>query len=216
MDRHEDTSYVWAPGTVALEDLHGSASSIILQPRPTPDPNDPLNWSKLRKAVNYGLVCYYVLWTFVQLDIGFTAWGPIIEELNLSIDTLNAGAAINYGGLGIGCIFFIPFVHKYGRRPLYIISVLLQFVSCIWQAEVYDRGNLLGANLLSGLGGAISETVVQITIADVFFVHEHATLNGYYLLFTALGAFLGPVGSGYVAVDQGWRWMWWWYAASLS
>lgn len=114
------------------------------------------------------------------------------------------------GGLAIGCIFFIPFVHKYGRRPLYIFSVAVQFASCIWQAEVQSGGSLIGANILSGLGGAISETVVQITIADVFFVHQHATMNGWYLVFTATGAFLGPVASGYVVESMGWRWMWWW------
>lgn len=155
------------------------------------------------------------MWTFVQLDIGFTAWGPMIEQFNLSIDVLNASAASNYGGLAIGCIFFIPFVHKYGRRPLYIFSVAVQFASTIWQAEVNGStnvasGSLIGANILSGLGGAISETIVQITIADVFFVHQHATMNGYYLVFTAVGAFLGPVASGYVVDSQGWRWTWWW------
>lgn len=207
----DDSGYVYAPGTVLLEELHRSSKDqLVLQPQPTADPNDPLNWSKKRKAVNFGLVCYYVLWTFIQLDIGFTAWGPIIEELGLSIDTLNISVALNYGGLAIGCIFFIPFVHKYGRRPLYIISVTIQFASCIWQAKVNSGGSLIGANVLSGLGGAISETVVQITIADVFFVHQHATMNGWYLVFTSIGAFLGPVASGYQVASMGWRWIWWW------
>jgi MFS family permease len=206
----DESGYIFAPGTVTLEDLHRSTDQLVLQPPPTSDPNDSLNWSKFRKALNFGLVSYYVLWTFVQLDIGFTAWGPLIEEYNLSLDVLNASAAVNYGGLAIGCIFFIPFVHKYGRRPLYIFSVVVQLASCIWQAEVTSGGSLIGANILSGLGGAISETVVQITIADVFFVHQHATMNGWYLVFTSVGAFLGPVASGYVVISQGWRWMWWW------
>lgn len=34
-------------------------------------------------------------------------------------------------------------------------------------------------------------------------------MNGWYLLLTSIGAFLGPVASGYVADGQGWRWMWW-------
>lgn len=35
-------------------------------------------------------------------------------------------------------------------------------------------------------------------------------MNSWYLLLTAVGAFLGPVASGYVVDAQGWRWMWWW------
>ena len=137
-------------------------------------------------------------------------------ELGFSVNTLNAAAGVNYGGLAIGCIFFIPFVHKYGRRPLYIFSVTVQFVACIWQARVKNKGDLIGSNIVSGLGGAISETVVQITIADLFFVHQHGVMNGFYLLFSSIGAFLGPVAAGYVVQSQGWRWIWWWCVIFLG
>ncbi|KAF7525557.1 hypothetical protein PCG10_004795 [Penicillium crustosum] len=190
--------------------VHQSRDQLVLFPTPSSDPNDPLNWSKTRKILNFTLVSFFVLWTFVQLDIGFTAWGPMQEELNYSIDILNANAAINYSGLAVGCIFFMPLVHKYGRRPIYILSVSLQFASCIWQAEMFTVGDIMGSGLISGIGGAISEIIVQITIADMFFVHQHATMNGWYVIVQSAGAFLGPVASGYIVVAQGWRWMWWW------
>lgn len=206
--------YTWAPGTVVLKDR--DTSKVNLFPIPTSDPDDPLNWSSTRKFLNYGIVCSFILWTFVQLDIGYTAWGPMIDQLGLDVWILNAGAATNYAGLAVGCIFFMPFVHKYGRRPLYIFSCAVQLAGCIWQAKVRGDGDVIGANLLTGLGGAICETVVQISIADIFFVHQHATMNAWYLLLTSVGAFLGPVASGYVANGQGWRWMWWWCVIFLS
>lgn len=200
----------WAPGTVTLEDLHRSTDKVVLHPKPTSDPNDPLNWSATRKTINFVLVSLYVLLTFVQLDIGFTAWQQYQDELGFSISLLNAAAAINYAGLAVGCVFFVPLVQKYGRRPVYIFSTVLQLVSCIWFAVTQTTGDLVGSNLISGLGGAISETIVQITIADIFFVHNHAAMNGWYLLATFTGAYLGPVASGYIVENQGWRWMWWW------
>ncbi|KAJ5246006.1 hypothetical protein N7468_000989 [Penicillium chermesinum] len=196
VDRQDDEAF-WAPGTVALEDVHRTRDQLVLFPTPSSDPNDPLNWSKPRKYLNFALVSFFVLWTFVQLDIGFTAWGPMQTEIpTLTVGIMNAGAALNYGGLAIGCFFMVPLVHKYGRRPLYIFSCALQFASCIWQAEVDSRGDL--------------EIVVQITIADMFFVHQHATMNGLFVIFQSTGAFLGPVASGYIVKSQGWRWMWWW------
>ncbi|KAJ5278840.1 hypothetical protein N7478_004212 [Penicillium angulare] len=209
-EQHDRDETFWAPGTVALEDVHRTRDQLVLFPTPSSDPNDPLNWSTARKALNFTLVSFFVLWTFVQLDIGFTAWGPMETELGFSVDILNAGAAVNYGGLGIGCFFFIPLVHKYGRRPIYIFSVALQLASCVWQAEIQNVGGFIGANLISGLGGAISEIIVQITVADLFFVHQHATMNGWFVIFQSAGAFLGPVASGYIVDSQGWRWMWWW------
>ena len=148
--------------------------------------------------------------TFVELDIGFTAWEDYEVELGFSVDLLNGAAATNYAGMAIGCIFLVPLVNKYGRRPMYLFSTALQLASVIWFAKTETRGDLIGSNLISGLGGAISETIVQMTIADLFFVHHHAAMNAYYMLATSIGAFLGPVASGYVVVSQGWRWMFWW------
>ncbi|KAK2595650.1 hypothetical protein QQS21_006621 [Conoideocrella luteorostrata] len=207
--RIHDPSF-WVPGTIALEDLHRPNDEVFLHPIPTTNGNDPLNWAPWRKNLNFALVCFYVLLTFVQLDIGFTAWEQQQEELGFSVNFQNAGAAFNYGGLAIGCIFFVPLVHKFGRRPLYLFSTLLQLVSCIWFATTKTRGDFIGSNILSGLGGAISETIVQITIADMFFVHHHAIMNGWYLFSTFAGAYLGPVASGYIVDSQGWRWIWWW------
>ena len=213
---------LWVPGTVVLQDGTfassdetlangvGQRSEIVLHPIPSADPNDPLNWPSWRKHLNYALVSFYVLFTFVQLDVGFTAWEQYQTELDFSVDFLNAGSAINYGGLAIGCIFFVPLLHKYGRRPIYIFSIVLQLVSCVWFAVTKTRGDFVGSNLLSGLGGAVSETIVQVTIADLYFVHQHAVMNGWYLFATFAGAYLGPVASGYIVESQGWRWVWWW------
>ena len=154
--------------------------------------------------------------TFVELDIGFTAWEDYETELGFTVNLLNSAAAINYAGLGAGCIVLVPLVHKYGRRPMYIWSTAVQLASVIWFARTQTKGDLIGSNIISGLGGAISETIVQITIADLFFVHHHAAMNAWYLLFTSAGAFLGPVASGYVVNSQGWRWMFWWCVIFFS
>ncbi|KAM3548030.1 hypothetical protein ARSEF4850_009654 [Beauveria asiatica] len=69
---------------------------------------------------------------------------------------------------------------------------------------------LMNNNLMAGFGGGICETIVQITIVDIFFVHQHAAMNSYYLFFTTIGSTLGPVAAGYVIESQGWRWIWWW------
>ena len=132
------------------------------------------------------------------------------EDLGFSTGLLNNAVAVNYIGLGFGCVFLIPIVHKYGRRLLYIISITLQLVASIWAGFQYHPVDAYGYNLVAGIGGAISETIAQITIADVYFVHQHGTMNGFYLLAAATGDFVGPVIGGYIAEAQDWRWVWWW------
>lgn len=196
-------------------DATGHSDSPVLHPTPSSDPNDPLNWSAWRKGINFGLTNFYVLFTFVMLDIMKVAFEAYLK-LGISYETLNNAVATNCAGLAVGCLLFIPFVHKFGRRPLYIISSLIQLVAAIWSASLHTGGELIGANLLSGIGGATSETIVMITIVDLFFVHQHARFNGIFLLSQSLGAFGGPVAAGFIVANQGWRWMWWWTAIFLG
>ena len=170
----------------------------------------------MRKYINFTLVGFFVLWSFVQLQVGATSWSLLIVQLHFSIDQLNQGSAMASAGLAIGCMLFMPFVHKYGRRPLYIMSAALQLSAVIWQSKMQGYGDYMGSNFLGGLGGAISEAVVQVTIADLFFVHQHGTMNAWYLVFTAVGATLGPVAAGFIVQSQGWRWIWRWCTIFLS
>jgi hypothetical protein len=60
---HIDESAV--PGTVHLVDLEGVLAGhlgnkdIVLVPRPSKDPEDPLNWTRARKFINLACVMMY-------------------------------------------------------------------------------------------------------------------------------------------------------------
>lgn len=76
MEKNQTTTEVnevvdraWPPGTVRLElAKEGGDHDIVLQPRPTSNPNDPLNWSRWRKNVNFGLSCFYALMVFANIS----------------------------------------------------------------------------------------------------------------------------------------------------
>ncbi len=55
------------PGTVHLVDLdhnihslHAEKGDIVLDPTPSADPEDPLNWLKWRKSLATTCICLYV------------------------------------------------------------------------------------------------------------------------------------------------------------
>lgn len=170
----------------------------------------------MRKGVNFGLTCYYTLMVFVLVDISTVIYGPLMVEFGFDIEVLNDGFGANTAGLAVGCVLFIPFALKFGRRPVYLASFALSIAVAIWQAKLRTAGDVYGANAVSGLGGSIAETICQMTISDLFYVHQRATANGIYLATVTTGAFLGPVAAGYIADSQGWRWIWWWTAILLA
>ncbi|KAL3476275.1 major facilitator superfamily domain-containing protein [Aspergillus californicus] len=200
----------WPPGTVLLDAERTSGKDIILQPQPTNDPNDPLNWDLWRKYLNFALTCLYVILTTEFLCAATPTWGPMHEQLGFSWAVLNNSYALGCGFLGIGAVILTPPALKFGRRPLYILSTMVIFAVSIWSAKMQKAVDLMLVNAFSCFSGALSEVMIQMTIADVFFVHERGMVNSIFIWTAQIGASLGALVAGFITVSQGWRWVWWW------
>ena len=48
-------------------------------------------------------------------------------------------------------------------------------------------------------------------ITDVFFVHQRGLLNSIYIWVLNVGGNLAVVAAGFITINQGWRWVWWWF-----
>ncbi|KAJ5207579.1 Major facilitator superfamily domain general substrate transporter [Penicillium cf. viridicatum] len=202
----------WPPGTLLLQEQRSNDEEIILQPQPTDDPNDPLNWAAWRKYLNFRLVCLYALLIKEFICAATPTWDPMHDQLRFSWALLNDNYALGCVFLGIGAVILTPFGFKFGRRPLYLISTLVTFGVSIWSAKMQRSVDLLLVNVFSCLFGALSEVIIQLTIADIFYVHQRGLTNAIFIWTVQVGSSLGPLAAGYVTVSQGWRWVWWWNA----
>ncbi|KAF7561496.1 hypothetical protein G7046_g2645 [Stylonectria norvegica] len=208
-----DSNTLWPPGTVRLENTNETKGrDIILQPRPSEDPNDPLNWAQWRKFLNMGLACVYIAMVAEFINASTPTWGPMHDQLNYSYEILNDSYAAGCASLAIGSLLLIPFALKFGRRPLYLFSSVLQFALSVWSAKMQTVADLMLINILQCLFGSLAEVIVQMTIADVFFVHQRGRMNAIYVWVWLLSSYMGSFIAGFVAKGQGWRWVWWWNA----
>ncbi|KAF5575510.1 hypothetical protein FPCIR_13132 [Fusarium pseudocircinatum] len=181
-------------------------SEIILVPTPSQDPNDPLNWSKRRKAWNFTLVLAVTVAFFSAIVMQMVLWQQMIIDMHVTYDQLNYGVAFNSAGLALGSFLFIPLARKYGSRPCYILSTGLMAAVSWWSGRMETVGEIYVTNFLSGLAASINETISEITIADLFFVHQRGTANGFYIMAVMVGQFVCPCIVGVQAAAQDWRW----------
>ncbi|KAF3048280.1 hypothetical protein E8E12_011615 [Didymella heteroderae] len=218
----DNDSTIWPPGTITLEELRRATGDlheeveVILHPKPTNDPNDPLNWKTREKYLNFGLALLYSLAIFGLISAATPTWPAMMEELGFTIALLNDGYATGSAALAVGAILFIPFALKYGRRPMYLFSLVGQIAVMIWSAKMQTTADLILTNLFNCLLGALAEVIVQMTVADVFFVHERGLMNNLYVWCMTIGGSLMPIAAGYITIDQGWRWLWRWLAIVLG
>ncbi|PGH29973.1 hypothetical protein GX50_07273 [[Emmonsia] crescens] len=203
------------PGTLHIVDLEGTMnvkhqkggkSDIILVPQPSNDPNDPLNWSKLRKEYHF-----WLLWIWGFLAAVCVNWvGPVWTQLTIDLKTtyfeLSIASAFCFLFLGLGCVCLQPIAMKIGRRPVYLVGSLLNLVGCILGRFQTTVQMLWGTNILTGFGAAPVDSLVQITTTDIFFAHEKGTRLSMYIFTIYAGSYLGPVAAGHIADSQNWRW----------
>lgn len=126
------------PGTIQLVDLKGDPDynavdhEIVLVPTPSADPDDPLNWSQRRKWLSMLCMVLYTLGVGVPTASIFSVLLPISEKTNLSLADLNEGTGYMFLMLGFGCLFWQPVALQFGKRPVYLISILGTMAVQIW------------------------------------------------------------------------------------
>ncbi|KAL2710040.1 MFS domain-containing protein [Kluyveromyces marxianus] len=180
---------------------------IILNPTPTSHPDDPLNWSTPRKLLHNYMLFFYCL----ILAAAPTWMGPIYMllkvDLKVTLHQLNRANALVFFFLAVSCLLVQPLANSWGRRPVYLISTFLTVIGMVIIGATATYGGLLASCIILGFAVGPIDSLVEVSITDIFFLHEHGRYMGIYILATSMGSCFGPFISGYVAQDlPTWRW----------
>ncbi|EXJ90053.1 hypothetical protein A1O3_03121 [Capronia epimyces CBS 606.96] len=211
------------PGTEIMADVgthHFVKSSgkahRVLVPQPTDDAHDPLNWSVPWK------IAAIVAASFATFMEGFgplslaPMFGDYIKAFNCSLPDAVQFTGVAILVLGFSNFIWIPLSTSFGRRPVYIFSLLVCLGSSIWRARAQTYGSFMGACVLNGIGAGPAETVQPAVIADIFFLHDRGKWNTLYWVVYMGSLMISPIIAGAMSSHVGWRNFWWLNTAMLG
>lgn len=112
-------------------------------------------------------------------------------------------------GMGLGALVASPTAIIIGKRPVYLLGVLIFLISAVWCAVSPSYGWLVAGRILMGVGVSPCEALPSATIAEIFFLHERAYRIGIYTLLLLGGKNLVPLVSAVIIQAKGWRWVFW-------
>ena len=213
------------PGTIRLVDdtdaVHSSDGhirhgTVVLQPRPSADPEDPLNWSRPRKLLAVGTVYLYVFVIGIATAVQYSVLTDIADAQGLTVGNLNLGTGLMFLFLGWSCLIWQPIATAYGRRGVYIVSTVLSIAPMIWAPYSHGAGQWYAHRILLGIFAAPVESLPEVTVPDLFFAHERGTYMALYA-FTLFGSnFLAPFFAGFINDGVGWHWVMYFGALVLA
>ena len=157
------------------------AGELVLIPRPSDSPNDPLNWSAAWKTV---VILNQFVFVFVSImtPLAIAPMTLIFEqEFHKTLPEVNmlfGAAAIT---LGYANFLIVPAANVWGRRPVILVCALVCILANVWQGLVTSYDSFIAARVISGLGAAANESIMPMVVADMLFVHQRGRSMALYL-----------------------------------
>ncbi|KAF1834676.1 MFS general substrate transporter [Decorospora gaudefroyi] len=205
----EDRHMAAPPGTATIgdsgptENLNAGSielkrdGDLILQPQPSDSPNDPLNWSRMRKE------CIMLILAFSSGVT--TALGPMVTpglpliavKYNVSIDMVSS-LIIGFFAFWIGFTTFFTAAgaNIWGKRPFFIVSTIVLLATNVWGFFTRSFVSLAAMRVVQGIASAPLETLVTSTVSDMYFVHQRGARISIWGMMLASGVLLGQTISG--------------------
>ncbi|RDW84249.1 hypothetical protein BP6252_01839 [Coleophoma cylindrospora] len=219
---HEDTSLKDTAG--ASHRLAGDALLVTAQgeicrlPVPSNDPNDPLNFTRWEKAAIIVACCWFsimslslsgglgaILSTFFQL---YLPQGHATEEV---VRLLTFPALF----IGVGNYIILPMSLAFGRRPVFILSVVILLAATIGSAVQTSYKAHLATRIIQGLATGATESLLPLMLTDITFLHERSMIFGFYWATQNIFSSCLNIASSY-ETSINWRLYYWVYVAAIG
>ncbi|KAL2218354.1 major facilitator superfamily domain-containing protein [Thermoascus aurantiacus ATCC 26904] len=188
---------------------HGT---LQLDPIPSADPADPLNWPSWKKHANLFLVAFHAMMTTFIASGVIPAYVEFSKLFNISLQKASYFTSAQILFLGLAPFFWKPVSNRFGRRPVWLVSTLCSMVCNIGCAESKSYGAMMVCRILVAIFISPPVGIGSGVVTETFFQHERGQKMGIWTLLVTLGPPAGPFIMGFVTYHLGWRWVYWTFA----
>jgi len=170
---------------------------------------DPLNLPRWRKNA---IVLIVGLYSAIAV-LATSGMGAIVTQVTAMYppeDAVRVNDLLTYPTLfmGVGNLFAMPLCVALGRRPVFLISLVIMVASGIWCACSQSlSSHIAGRDVLSMAAGQ-SEALVAYMVQEVHFLHQRGTAATWNAAIQGIGTGGMFVATTYLVSAWGVRW---WY-----
>ncbi|KAJ2972472.1 hypothetical protein NUW58_g9179 [Xylaria curta] len=182
--------------------------TILVDWYSTDDPENPRNWTNLRRALIALILCVYTFVVYTSSAIYLNSGPGVAKEFGINATEASLGLALFVLGYGIGPLLWSPLseLPSVGRNPVYFWTMLAFVILSIPTALVTNYPGLMVLRFLQGFFGSPCLANGGASLGDLY--------NDLHLPYALIawvsagycGPALGPLLSGFSVPVLGWRW----------
>jgi MFS family permease len=185
---------------------HGT---LDIDPLPTMSDADPYNWPTWKKVLNLVFVAFHACMCAFAASAIIPAYEIIAEDLGVSLQRTSYLTSLQIAILGGAPLFWRPLSTRYGRRPIFIISLIGSMAFNIGCAKSQTYGAMAACRALQAFFISPPNAIGSAVVVETFFKKERARYMGVWTVMITIGIPLAPLIFGFVTTHVGYRWIYW-------
>lgn len=146
--------------------------------------------------------------TFIAAGI-IPAYAEISELFGVSIQRASYLTSLQIAILGGAPLFWKPLSNRFGRRPIFLLSLICSLVCNVGCAKSPDYGSTAACRALVAFFISPASAIGSAVVMETFFKKDRARYMGVWTLMITLGIPLAPFLFGFVTYRVGYRWIYW-------
>ncbi|KAF7346098.1 MFS multidrug transporter [Mycena sanguinolenta] len=183
---------------------HGT---LDIDPLPSMNDSDPYNWPKGKKHINLMLVAFHALMSTFSAAAIQSAFVNIAMDLDVSVQRATYLTSLFIAILGGAPVFWRPLSNVYGRRPIFLLSLICSLVGNIGCANSHSYGTMALCRAITAFFISPAAAIGSAVVSETFFKKERATYMGVWTIFVTLGVPIAPFLFGFLALRVNYRWI---------
>ncbi|KAK2000223.1 major facilitator superfamily transporter [Colletotrichum falcatum] len=181
------------------------------------DPENPRNWSNLKKALISLQLCLLVVAVYAGASIYTVGVHGVQERFGVSKTVALLGLTVFVIAYGIGPLVWSPLfeIPQIGRNPVFIPALLVFVLAQVPAALATSIGMLLIFRFIAGFFGSPILGSGDGILTDMFDSRKHTYVMVGFALIGICGPTLGksnlcrPIVGGFAVQAKGWQWTIW-------
>ena len=137
------------------------------------------------------------------------AFEPLAEFLGTDIQGASYLVSAQIIVLGFAPLFWKPLSHRFGRRPVWLVSTLCSGLFNIGCALSTTYGAMMACRVWAAFFIAPPIAIGSGVVTETFLARQRGQKMGIWTLLVTLGPPLGPFIFGFVTQHAGWPWIYW-------